>query len=178
MSVMIEESGMKFGEYEESQIFHIEKSKQYKALNHGLQTSGAATCEFVLLKDGILCFVEAKSSCPRTIHEDSTEESKEKYEDFVQQITRKMTDSIELYGTIILKRHEQSGISDEIRAAGLAGNKIRPILVINTQGAGWLPEPELQDKLREKLDFVRNMWNTRPILVINDVKAREKKLIF
>lgn len=175
------ESNMKFGEYENSHVFHLEKSGQYISLNKSLQRQGAFICEFVLLKDNALYFVEAKSSCPRTVRENISKEErsekKRKYEEFIQQITKKMTHSIELYSSIILKRHDQAGLSDELYKAGCSGIPIKLLLVINTNGEGWLPDPELQERLRMELDFVRKMWNTRPILVMNDVKAREKKLI-
>lgn len=175
------ESNIKFGEYENSHVFHLEKSRQYNGLSQSFQHPGVSICEFVLLKGNALYFVEAKSSCPRTVREkiskEEGREKKRKYEEFIQQITKKMTHSIELYSSIILKRHDQTGLSDELYKAGCSGIPIKLVLVINTNGDGWLPDPELQDRLRAELNFVTKMWNTRPLLITNDVKAREKKLI-
>ena len=137
--------------------------------------------EFVLLRNGALCFIEAKSSCPRALRENLSEEDKAKkkedYDRFVREISEKMKDSIELFGTILLKRHEQTGLSEEMYEAGLVGSQIKPIVVVNTKGAGWNPDPEVQDSIRGKLGPITKMWNMRPILIINEIKAREKHLI-
>lgn len=39
------------------------------------------------------------------------------------------------------------------------------------------PDPEVQDSIRGKLGPITKMWNMRPILIINEIKAREKHLI-
>lgn len=182
----ITESDLEFGEYDEAKVFHIEESKQHKELNISFQSNegdkkGLSTCEFVLLRNGALCFIEAKSSCPRALRENLSEEDKAKkkedYDRFVREISEKMKDSIELFGTILLKRHEQTGLSEEMYEAGLVGSQIKPIVVVNTKGAGWNPDPEVQDSIRGKLGPITKMWNMRPILIINEIKAREKHLI-
>ena len=46
MGVFIEESEMRFGEYNEANVFNIEKSPQYDLI----RPHGVACCEFVLLR--------------------------------------------------------------------------------------------------------------------------------
>lgn len=94
----ITESDLEFGEYDEANVFHIEESKQHKELNISFQSNegdkkGLSTCEFVLLRNGALCFIEAKSSCPRALRENLSEEDKAKkkedYDRFVREISEK-----------------------------------------------------------------------------------------
>ena len=47
MGVIIEESEMQFGEYDMTQVFHMEDSEQYVKK---LKPNGIKSCEFVLLK--------------------------------------------------------------------------------------------------------------------------------
>ena len=70
----ITESHMEFGEFEESNVFHIEESSQYKLI----KTHGVSCCEFILLRDDKLFLVEAKESCPRAVREGYPEGEKEK----------------------------------------------------------------------------------------------------
>lgn len=85
----ITESHMEFGEFEESNVFHIEESSQYKLI----KTHGVSCCEFILLRDDKLFLVEAKESCPRAVREGYPEGEKEKqlknFQDFITEITTK-----------------------------------------------------------------------------------------
>ena len=54
----IVESGMQFGLYSDENVFRIEKSPQYQ---QKLMPNGVKSCEFVLLRDNTLFFVEAKT---------------------------------------------------------------------------------------------------------------------
>ena len=59
--IEIEESGMKFGPFEYSHIFQIEKSKLYKNLHN------VRTVEFILENNNKLQCIEAKSSTPKPV---------------------------------------------------------------------------------------------------------------
>ena len=74
MGVIIEESGLRFGEYHENQVFQIETSEQY---TKSLRQNGIKTCEFILRKGTKLYFFEAKQSCPRQIMKDIPDNEKE-----------------------------------------------------------------------------------------------------
>ena len=71
MGIIIRESDMKFGEYEEDQVFQIEKCPQY---TEKLKPRGIKSCEFILRRGKRLYFVEAKKSCPKQIMADTPEE--------------------------------------------------------------------------------------------------------
>lgn len=88
--IIIEESGMRFGDYEETDVFYIEKSEQYQKT---LKPSGIKSCEILLLRNKMLLFIEAKKTCPNYFEASSTEEKKQKYEKYVNDIVQKMKDS-------------------------------------------------------------------------------------
>ena len=75
MGVIIRESGMEFGEYDENQVFWIEASEQY---TKSLRQNGIKSCEFILRRGNNLYFIEAKSSCPRQILAGIPSDEKEK----------------------------------------------------------------------------------------------------
>lgn len=178
MRIIIEESGMRFGEYEDDQIFEIEKSAQY---TKNLRQNGIKCCEFILQRGKKLYFIEAKSSCPRQIAGSIPTGEKERkllaYQKFVQEIVSKMRHTLLLYGNILLKRYSQEGIPANLANADLSDTIIHLILVINPQNGIWKPEPELQDDLRQHLEEEIKIWKIKSLLVINAQTAREKHFI-
>lgn len=177
MGVIIEESGMQFGEYQEDEVFQIETSEQY---TKKLRQNKIKSCEFILQREDKLYFFEAKSSCPRQIVEDIPDDDKEakkkRYNEFVEEIVLKMRHSLSLYGNILLKRYTQNDVPNSMTDPNLMNKSIYLILVINTNGA-WAPEPELEDDLNLQLNDVMKIWQTKRLLVINDQTAREKHFI-
>ena len=109
MGVIIEESGLRFGEYYEDQVFQIETSPQY---TKSLRDNGIKSCEFILRKGKKLYFFEAKSSCPRQIMKDipDKDEKKKQYDEFIEEIVLKMRHSLALYGNILLKQYSQDKV--------------------------------------------------------------------
>lgn len=176
MNVIINESGMQFGKYRRNQVFRIELSEQY----NNLRGYGIKSCEFILLRDDILFFVEAKSSCPRQIvkkyETDDIEEKKQKYNEYINEIVLKMRHSLSLYGNILLRRYSQDNISCNLLNPDLSKTEIKLILVINTKSC-WEPDPELQDDLNQQLADVMKIWNIKRFLVLSDKVARKKSLI-
>lgn len=177
MGVIIEESGMQFGEYREDQVFWIEASEQY---TKSLRQNGIKSCEFILRKGKRIYFFEAKSSCPRQvvgdIPVDEKEERTKAYNKFIEEIVLKMRHSLSLYGNMLLKRHSQDGIPDSMVNPDLSEKDICLVLVINTNGT-WKPEPELEDDLNLRLNDVMRIWKIQRLFVINDQTAREKEFI-
>ena len=57
MAVIISESDMQFGEYDEEQVFQIDTCFQYI---EKLKPNGIKSCEFILRRKDKLHFVEAK----------------------------------------------------------------------------------------------------------------------
>lgn len=178
MGVVIEESGLRFGEYPEDQVFQIEACEQY---TRSLRPNGIKTCEFILRRGKKLYFFEAKSSCPRqvvrSIPENKKEEKKKAYDEFINEIVLKMRHSLSLYGNILLKRYAQDGVSENLANPDLSKALIYLVLVINPQEGDWEPEPELQDDLRLHLKDEMKIWRIQSLLVITPQQAREKHFI-
>lgn len=170
--IIIEESGMSFGEYEEDNVFYMEKSKQY---TKSLMPDGIKICEFLLLRNRNLLFVEAKKSCPNYYEANSTEEKKQKYEEYVDDIAQKMKDSLALYANIILERYEQDDVPAKLLKKVLKDKNLVFVLVVKNAEKKWL-EP-FSDVFRKKLHNEMKIWHIQSFLVINEMMAREKKLI-
>lgn len=83
MGAIIPESDMQFGEYEETQVFRLETSRQY---TEKLRANGIKSCEFILRRNNKLYFIEAKKSCPKQIAADTPEEKIAKYNAYIREI--------------------------------------------------------------------------------------------
>ena len=127
MSVVILESDMKFGEYTEDQVLRLETSIQY---TKRLMSNGIKSCEFVLRRGRKLYFVEAKKSCPKQIQASTSEEKKEKYYEYIEEIVLKMKHSLALYSNILLQRYEADGVSELLRRPDLSEVQIVLVLVV------------------------------------------------
>lgn len=169
--MIIEESGMRFGEYSDSKVFYIEKSPQYQ--NH-LVSNGIKTCEFILLRNSALCFIEAKKSCPNLITEDTPEEKIEKYNEYINDITTKMRHPLALYASILLERHSTEGMSQEMLEGKLQDSDIKIILVVKDAAIEWLTP--LKEKLEKELAHERRIWKAQ-LLVINENRARKNHFV-
>lgn len=173
----ITESGMEFGEYNEANVFNIEKTPQYDLI----RPHGVSCCEFILLRSDKLYLIEAKTSCPHAARSNcptGTEpENSENVEDFVRKITKKMRHTLEFYSSVLLKRQPQDGLTDLMREKGLQVKEINPVVVINTNGSGWKADPELQTKLQNAFKSESRIWKLRPIQIINEEQARKKHFI-
>lgn len=171
MSVVIYESDMRFGEYENDQVFHIEKSTQY---TEKLMPNGIKSCEFILKRDGKLYFVEAKTSCPKQITADSTEEKQEKYYEYIKDITLKMRHSLELYSCILLRRYPDDGVPESLSESDLSNADVKLVLVVKNAKKEWLVP--LEDAFNRSLQAELKIWKIQRVFVINEQMAREKGL--
>ena len=88
-----------------------------------------------------------------------------------------MRHTIEFYGSVLLGRQTQDGLTDLMREKGLQVKEIKPIVVVNTKGSGWKPDPELQTKLQNALSPESRIWKLRPIQIMNENQAKKKHLI-
>ena len=170
--VVINESGMCFGEYSEEDVFHIEKCGQYR--NH-LMPNGVKICEFILKKTNTLYFIEAKASCPNQITADSAEEMREKYNEYITDITDKMRHSLALYANILLKRHNTDGIPNGFLETDLSAKQIKLVLVVKNAQDDWLIP--LKEKLDKELKRESRIWNFTDFYVINEESARKKHFV-
>lgn len=172
MAVVISESDMQFGKYTEEQVFHLEKSVQY---TEKLMPNGIKSCEFILRREKKLYFVEAKSSCPNQITAETSEEKKEKYKAYIQDIVLKMRHSLTLYSTILLQRREADGVSETLRQANMSDLQIILVLVVKNAEKKWLAP--FQDVFRQELRNEIRLWEISSFIVINETTARDKKFI-
>ncbi|MCC8103583.1 MAG: hypothetical protein LIP11_15460 [Clostridiales bacterium] len=172
MAVEIHESGMSFGEYDDNQVFQIEKSRQY---TEKLMQSGIKSCEFVLRREEKLYFVEAKTTCPRQIEADSPEEKKWKYQEYINDIVLKMRHSLILYANILLDRYADEGVPEKLMEKDLSDVEIRLVLVVKNAEKAWLePFVEVFNKaLHDEL----KIWKIPCVMVINELTARKKGLV-
>ena len=120
MSIIIEESNLLFGEYDESDIFRVEQSKVYKSLGANVRV-----VEFVLRhKNNEFILIEAKSSSPKPGSQDD-------FDVFIDEITDKFIHTIDLYFSLIIKRLDD--IEHEMplgfKAADYSNAKIKLLLI-------------------------------------------------
>lgn len=169
--MIIEESGMRFGDYDDDAIFHIENSAQYRT---HLMPNGVKSCEFILLRGKSLYFVEAKKSCPNQISDDTPEEKRAKYSEYIHDIVDKARHSVSLYASILLGKQSSDGIPANLTKKNLSDREIKVILIVKNAEAAWL-EP-LQTKLNDELSRERRIWRFS-FFVINEQMARRKALI-
>ena len=170
MGVIIDESGLKLGEYRKENVFHIEVCPQY---TKRIRQMGIKTCELVLLKKGKFCFIEAKNTCPNQITAESSEEAKINYNDYVQEITEKMRDSLNLYANILLQRYSQEGLSEQMR--DVKDLNIYLVLIVKSADRAWL-DP-FRDKFRKELSKEMRIWNIQEFFILNEEQARKKHFV-
>ena len=168
----IVESGMQFGIYAEENVFRIEKSAQYqkKLMPHGVKC-----CEFLLLRDNTILFIEAKTSNPMEITADTPEEKKKKYNKYIAEIVDKMTHSVLLYANILLCRYDSGGVPAKLMNHDLSDKEIKLVLVVKNAKTEWLIP--LRDKLRSELRVFCAIWRINDLFVINELTARQKHLV-
>ena len=136
---------------------------------------GIKSCEFILRRENKLYFVEAKSTCPKQITAETTEEKKEKYQTYIQDIVLKMRHSLTLYSTILLRRYSEDGLSELLRQTDMSNLQIVLVLVVkNAEKERLIP---FQDVFRRELKDEMKIWKISGFIVINDAKARDKQLV-
>ncbi len=170
MGEIYDESGMKLGEYQKNNVFHIEKCNQY---TEKIRQLGIKTCEIVLLQKEKLCFVEAKTTCPNQLTAESTEEKRDKYNKYIQDIVDKMRHSLNLYANILMERYSQEGLSEQMR--NVKEREIYLVLIVKNAESAWL-DP-FRDKFRKELSKEMIIWNISEFFVLNEEQARKKHFI-
>ena len=170
MGIVIQESDMRFGEYEKDRVFQIEQCSQY---TEKLRQNGIKSCEFILLRGKKLYFVEAKKSCPNQIMAETVEEKRIKYKEYIQEIVLKMKHSLILYSNILLNRYSMNGVPETLK--DLSKLEIRLILVVKNAEKEWLVP--FQDIFRKELKDEMKIWKIPDFIIINEEMAREKHFI-
>lgn len=168
----IVESGMKFGSFCEKDLFHIEDSGLFKSLGEGIKT-----VEFILWrKNNSIIFLEAKTSCPDQKNMSTTPEKSKKFEEYYCDITRKFTESLQIYLAAVLKGYEnQEEIGENLKKIkNYRDVKFRFVLVIQKAELEWLAGPKAI--LEERLLPWRKIWGIE-IVVLNAELAQKYNLL-
>lgn len=170
--MMIPESEMNFGPFEEAALFQIEKSKIYKDLGTGIKA-----VEFILryAEDSIV-FLEAKKSCPNAANRYESEEKGEKFEEYYASITEKFVASLQIYLTTILDKYENtSEVGTKLQNVhSLRDIQLKFILVVkNAKDVTWLAGPLAE--LKARLLQIRKIWGVE-VAVLNEELAGQYKL--
>ncbi len=162
--IRVVESNMIF-EFEEKHIFQIENSNLHSSLGDGIKT-----VEFVVsVKPDEILFVEAKSSSPQP-----KAENKERFDEFIDEISDKFIHSFNMYLTSVLKRNLVDKIPDKLLNIELETAKLKFILIIKGHKIEWL-QP-LKDAFDRIMIDYNKIWKSS-VIIMNDEIAKEFKLI-
>lgn len=164
--ISIYESDMKFGPFEEENVFYIEKSNLYQNISEGVQMA-----EFILKKDKNLIFIEAKSSSPKQLKKDDGSPS-----EFIVEVSNKLINALELLISAKLRvlTDDKKELNNFIDINDISEYNIKFRLVINGHKKEWLTN--VQDALQKKLKAYRKIWKIE-VKVLNDEIARQYGLI-
>ncbi len=169
MSIVIEESGMKFGPFHEDYCFYIEKSNIYLKIQNGLQIA-----EFLLVRPekNKLFIVEAKSSSPNPVNK----ESQDKFDNFITEISEKLLNAFTLGLSLCLKRHThyKDEIPKYLTEIEHSSIQVVLLLVINGHKEEWLSP--LNEALQKRLKCASKIWPFQ-VVVINEKIAQNYGLI-
>jgi hypothetical protein len=167
------ESGVSFGPYRQGYCFRIETSKIYESM----KDSGVSSVEFLLLqtqpqKANIIWIIEVKTGAPKNL------------DDFINEITNKFTDSLNLGVSLYLNRHSDytHELPEQLRKLDWSTVQFRLALIITGSSHGWVTGewlPPLQDALRKRLIPLTKIWALQPnsIFALNIELARERGLV-
>lgn len=163
---------MNFGEYDEADLFYIEKSKVYSDLGDGIKT-----VEFILKYRGnSILFLEAKKSCPNAAHRFDTKMKERKFETYYSSITEKFIASLQIYLAAILDKYEDtSEVGSELRKMkNLRDVQLKFVLVIkDAKDEKWLAGPMAE--LKARLLQVRKIWGVE-VVVLSEQLAKQYKI--
>lgn len=161
--VTFEESDMTFS-FDDRSVYRIEKSATLNAI------SGCKSCECIVFLRGKVFFIEAKQSSPRT-------ESKERFLEFIEEISTKFSDSFSFFHSVHLHRHPEEHLPEDLQHTSLCYSDYQFFLIINGHPKEWLPP--LQDQLKKSMRKMLRIWGIKDVSVkvINDQIARSYGLI-
>ena len=169
----IVESEMNFGEYEEDNLFEIEKSKIYSDVGEGIKV-----VEFILKHgENNIVFLEAKKTCPNAANRHESQEKEEKFEEYYSSITEKFIDSFQIFLASFLERYsDTSEIGNNLMSMDSLKNlNLKFILVIKTaEDHAWLAGP--MAVLKNRLIHYRKIWGIE-VAVLNPELAKKHHLM-
>ncbi|WP_337157595.1 hypothetical protein [Pseudomonas putida] len=164
--IWIDEPGVRFGPFEDTNLYHIEQSPALAGLGDGIKK-----VEFVFSRPDVenpeVLFVEAKNTIPRET------------EDFFGEIKQKMLDSLVLWMLGGVNRHEEiyRELPDILSGPEAFRRTISLILVVPGIPDDYLPTAT--DKFRRVMSKDCRVWkiNLHKVWVVNLAHARKLGLV-
>ena len=160
MGVIIPESDMKFGIYQEKQVFRIEESERYMKK---LRQQGVRCCEFILLRSN----KEAKKSYPDPINGII----KDKNQYYTDRNCRKNA----TFARSICEYSFEQICTGWSFGKNIENLEMRLVLVIKNADKSWIIP--LQEKFRKELNAEMRIWKIQDFVVLNEEQPRKKQLI-
>lgn len=166
--IYIEEPGLKFGPYEESDVYRIEKSK----LLQSKRFQGIKITEFILRRQlkGMDTFsmIEAKSSSPYS--------NDVEYNEFIESIAQKFSNTLNIMCALHIGREhlKEEKVPEFVKSDVIAGSNLQFILVINGHKSEALVP--IKNSLEKRLKRLMKIYDIK-VIVINENFARKYKLI-
>jgi hypothetical protein len=165
MSACISESGFLFGDYNDDDVFRIEKSQIYRNLR-----GYSKTIEFVLrFSTENIYFIEAKSSSPKP-------GSEKDFNIFINEISGKIEHSLDIFFALVVKRIKDTKgeFPSSFQKIDYSSIELTALLVINGHEIEWLPP--IRDALMRKLKRIIKTWKIK-VAVLNHELAEKYCLI-
>ena len=125
----------------------------------------------------VLCFLEAKKSCPNAANRYETEKKEQKFEEYYASITEKFIASLQIYLAAILdKLQNTEEVGDNLRTiSSMKDIQLKFVLVVkNAEDVTWLAGPLAE--LKARLLQIRKIWSVE-IAVLNEELAAKYNLI-
>lgn len=170
--VIIPESGLEFGPFDDDKCFQVERSALCAGLGDGVKM-----VEFMLVRPGragaanLFC-VEAKTSAPQ-------QGTQPRFDEYFVEIRDKMLNALLLFLGARLGRHAAAAdeLPEGIRALDPATVGVKFVLVVSNAEESWL-QP-LQDKMTDIMRPIVKTFNTGPtsVAVLDAARARRLRLI-
>lgn len=169
MDKYITESEMKFGPFDESVLFHIEKSDQYISIQKGMHIT-----EFIFYDEekNRIVSLEAKKTAPNP-HSGKIVNPQTNFANYINEIKEKFENSLDLYSRVALNKQLPSGF----RKIKYKDVNILLVLVIKNHEKEWLKD--VNDALGMAVHSVKRLdkiWKCKAI-AINEEQAISYKFV-
>ena len=124
--------------------------------------------------------MEAKSSCPNIANAwSSVRKTREKYYDYLLDISQKMRDSLQLYLSIMLNRNSDPVFPADMKVQDISCYEFKFVLVIKNAQPSWITEyPYKFTRILEKrIPNELKIWGIPQFVVLTENQALKLGLI-
>ena len=88
---------------------------------------------------------------------------------------QKMSNSLSLYGNILLGRYSDDGVPENLSVKAFLKKQIIFLLLVKEAKEEWLIN--VRDDLNSRMNDIMRIWKIQRIMVLNEEMARQKKYI-